>query len=115
MIIIVTVTFEGHHHLSRDTLKNCQARVQIPGTRYLRGLQAVVAGLGRLWVYKLTMLTNIMTGLDNIDFDVLIPVACTPRATGHVGTVHCSISQRQAFNYPAIDQLTTQAFLGLFS
>ena len=44
-----------------------------------------------------------MTGLDNIDFNVVIPVPCTPRAAGHVGTVHCSItdiSQRQAFNYP---------------
>ena len=34
VIIIVTVTFEGHHHLSRDTLTNSQARVQVPNSRY---------------------------------------------------------------------------------
>ena len=43
VIIIVTVTFEGHHHLSCDTLTNSQARVQVkvPNPRYKNTLDEI--------------------------------------------------------------------------
>ena len=62
-----------------------------------------------------------MTGLDFIDFDVVFwsQSSAPPRAAGYVGTVHCSIRRRQAFNYPLALQnhagcLIAPVYIGIF-